>query len=57
MHRYPGPGMNEPDVDDAPEPVTEPASDSAASGGQNSLANTPRIRQSAYIVQRAHKPA
>jgi ATP-dependent RNA helicase DeaD len=26
-------------------------------GGQNSLANTPRIRQSAYIVQRAHKPA
>ena len=26
-------------------------------GGQNSLANTPRIRQSAYIVQRAHKAA
>jgi len=26
-------------------------------GGQNSLANTPRIRQVAYIVQRAHKPA
>jgi ATP-dependent RNA helicase DeaD len=25
--------------------------------GQNSLAHTPRIRQCAYVVQRAHKPA